>query len=64
MTCDRFNEGFFPENLFQIRGYAAQAASKPARGTSDVQTTTLPNKLVVASAEAATPISRVSILVR
>uniref|UniRef100_A0A1B0EZ38 Uncharacterized protein n=1 Tax=Phlebotomus papatasi TaxID=29031 RepID=A0A1B0EZ38_PHLPP len=47
-----------------IRGYAAQAASKPARGTSDVQTTTLPNKLVVASAEAATPISRVSILVR
>uniref|UniRef100_A0A6B2ELK0 Putative ubiquinol-cytochrome c reductase complex core protein n=1 Tax=Phlebotomus kandelakii TaxID=1109342 RepID=A0A6B2ELK0_9DIPT len=47
-----------------IRGYAAQAASKPARGTSDVQTTTLPNKLVVASAEAATPISRVSILFR
>uniref|UniRef100_A0A1L8E0N2 Putative ubiquinol cytochrome c reductase subunit qcr2 n=1 Tax=Nyssomyia neivai TaxID=330878 RepID=A0A1L8E0N2_9DIPT len=45
-----------------IRGFAAQAASKPSRGTSDVHTTTLPNKLVVTTAEAALPISRVSIL--
>ncbi|XP_059609242.1 cytochrome b-c1 complex subunit 2, mitochondrial [Phlebotomus argentipes] len=47
-----------------IRGYAAQAASKPARGSGDVQTTTLPNKLVVASAKPGLPLSRVSILVR
>uniref|UniRef100_A0A1B0CP57 Uncharacterized protein n=1 Tax=Lutzomyia longipalpis TaxID=7200 RepID=A0A1B0CP57_LUTLO len=45
-----------------IRGFAAQAASKPLRGSSDVHSTVLPNKLVVASAESTTPISRVSIL--
>ncbi|GAB0100242.1 cytochrome b-c1 complex subunit 2, mitochondrial [Sergentomyia squamirostris] len=48
-----------------IRGFAAQAAAaKPARGGTEVHTTTLPNKLVVASTETTNPIARVSVLFR
>ncbi|XP_052861688.1 cytochrome b-c1 complex subunit 2, mitochondrial [Anopheles cruzii] len=47
------------------RGYAAHAqAAAASRGSSEVQTTTLPNKLVVASAEANAPVSRISVVFR
>ncbi|XP_049541416.1 cytochrome b-c1 complex subunit 2, mitochondrial [Anopheles darlingi] len=47
------------------RGYAAHAqAAAASRGSAEVQTTTLPNKLVVASAEANAPVSRISIVYR
>jgi len=47
------------------RGYAAQAGAKIAsKKNLEVETTTLPNKLIVASTESNSPISRVSILFR
>jgi ubiquinol-cytochrome c reductase core subunit 2 len=47
------------------RGYAAQAGAKIAsKKNYEVETTTLPNKLVVASVESNSPISRVSVLFR
>jgi len=47
------------------RGYAAQAGAKIAsKKNLEVETTTLPNKLVVASVESNSPISRVSVLFR
>lgn len=50
---------------FQARGYAAQAGVKVAsRKNLEIETTTLPNKLVVASVESNSAISRVSILFR
>ncbi|KAJ6644353.1 Cytochrome b-c1 complex subunit 2, mitochondrial [Pseudolycoriella hygida] len=48
-----------------VRGYAAQAGAKIAsKKNLEVETTTLPNKLVVASVESNSPISRISILFR
>ncbi len=50
---------------FQARGYAAQAGAKIAsKKNLEVETTTLPSKLVVASVESNSPISRVSVLFR
>lgn len=50
---------------FQARGYAAQAGAKTAsKKNLEIETTTLPNKLVVASADSNSPISRVSVLFR
>lgn len=50
---------------FQARGYAAQAGAKIAsKKNHEVETTTLPNKLIVASVESNSPISRVSVLFR
>uniref|UniRef100_A0A182P0Z8 Ubiquinol-cytochrome c reductase core protein 2 n=1 Tax=Anopheles epiroticus TaxID=199890 RepID=A0A182P0Z8_9DIPT len=47
------------------RGYAAQAqAAAASRGSAEVQTTTLPNKLVVASADPNAAVSRISIVFR
>ncbi|XP_053662017.1 cytochrome b-c1 complex subunit 2, mitochondrial [Anopheles marshallii] len=47
------------------RGYAAHAqAAAASRGSGEVQTTTLPNKLVVSSAEPNAPVSRISIAFR
>ncbi|XP_058125199.1 cytochrome b-c1 complex subunit 2, mitochondrial [Anopheles ziemanni] len=47
------------------RGYAAHAqAAAASRGSGEVQTTTLPNKLVVASAEPNAAVSRISIIFR
>uniref|UniRef100_A0A182NM67 Peptidase M16 N-terminal domain-containing protein n=1 Tax=Anopheles dirus TaxID=7168 RepID=A0A182NM67_9DIPT len=47
------------------RGYAAHAqAAAASRGSAEVQTTTLPNKLVVASADPNAPVSRISIVFR
>lgn len=47
------------------RGYAAHAqAAAASRGSAEVQTTTLPNKLVVASAEPNAAVSRISIVFR
>ncbi|XP_058460157.1 cytochrome b-c1 complex subunit 2, mitochondrial [Malaya genurostris] len=47
------------------RGYAAQAqAAAASRGSNEAQTTTLPNKLVVASAEPNAAVARVSIVYR
>uniref|UniRef100_A0A182QP28 Peptidase M16 N-terminal domain-containing protein n=1 Tax=Anopheles farauti TaxID=69004 RepID=A0A182QP28_9DIPT len=47
------------------RGYAAHAqAAAASRGSGEVQTTTLPNKLVVASADPNAPVSRISIVYR
>ncbi|XP_066991507.2 cytochrome b-c1 complex subunit 2, mitochondrial [Anabrus simplex] len=50
-----------------VRSYAAQAAVNPSSCAShslDVKTTVLPNKLVVASLESSSPVSRVSIVFR
>lgn len=50
---------------FQARGYAAQAGAKTAsKKNFEIETTTLPNKLVVASVDYNSPISRVSVLFR
>lgn len=47
------------------RGFAAQAQTAAAcRGSAEVQNTTLPNKLVVASADPSAAVSRVSIVYR
>ncbi|KAG5677180.1 hypothetical protein PVAND_006961 [Polypedilum vanderplanki] len=46
------------------RGYASQPAVAAAIKTREIQTTTLPNKLIVTSTETGTPISRVSITFR
>lgn len=47
------------------RGFAAQAqAAAACRGSADVQTTNLPNKLTVASAESGAAVARVSIVYR
>lgn len=47
------------------RGYAAHAqAAAASRGSAEVQTTTLPNKLVVSSAEPNAAVSRISIAFR
>lgn len=47
------------------RGYAAHAqAAAASRGSGEVQSTTLPNKLVVASTEPNAPVSRISIVFR
>lgn len=47
------------------RGFAAQAqAAAAGRGSAEPQCTTLPNKLVVASADANAPVARVSIAFR
>lgn len=61
-----FSPKFFCHVLyFQARGYAAQASAKVAsKKNLEVETTTLPNKLVVASVESNSPISRVSVLFR
>lgn len=50
--------------MFKARGYAAQPAALAVARTGDVQSTTLPNKLVVASSETGSAISRVSIAFR
>uniref|UniRef100_A0A182SJ70 Peptidase M16 N-terminal domain-containing protein n=1 Tax=Anopheles maculatus TaxID=74869 RepID=A0A182SJ70_9DIPT len=48
-----------------VRGYAAHAqAAAASRGSAEVQTTTLPNKLTVASAEPNAAVSRISIVFR
>lgn len=54
----------FNKFLFKARGYAAQPAASAAARTGDLQSTTLPNKLVVASSESGSAISRVSIAFR
>ncbi|XP_040153288.1 cytochrome b-c1 complex subunit 2, mitochondrial [Anopheles arabiensis] len=47
------------------RGFAAHAqAAAASRGSAEVQTTTLPNKLVVASADPNAAVSRISIVFR
>lgn len=46
------------------RGYASQPAVAAAVKSGDIQTSTLPNKLIVASTETGTPISRVSVAFR
>uniref|UniRef100_U5EUK4 Putative microtubule associated complex n=1 Tax=Corethrella appendiculata TaxID=1370023 RepID=U5EUK4_9DIPT len=46
------------------RGYAAQASHKVAAKSGEIQTTTLPNKLIVASTESSSPVSRISIVYR
>lgn len=43
------------------RGYASQPAVAAAVKSGDIQTTTLPNKLIVSSTETGSPISRISI---
>lgn len=50
--------------IFSTRGYSAQASPKLSGKAAEIQTTTLPNKLVVATAESSLPVSRVSILFR
>lgn len=57
----QFNMNIF---LFKARGYAAQPAAAAAVRGGDVQSTTLPNKLIVASSETGSAISRVSIAFR
>lgn len=48
-----------------VRSYSAQASPKVAsKKSSEIETTTLPNKVVVASVESNSPISRVSVLFR
>jgi hypothetical protein len=54
----------FNNFLFKARGYAAQPAAAAAARAGDVQSTTLPNKLIVASSETGSAISRVSIAFR
>jgi hypothetical protein len=49
-------------NIFQKRNYAA--AAKLAQALADVQVKVLPNKVVIASADSAIPLSRVSVLFR
>lgn len=50
---------------FQARGFATQAKPKVATAKrSEVQVTTLPNKLVVASVDGNIPLSRVSVVFR
>ena len=51
-------------NYFQARGYASQPAAAAAIRVGEVQTSTLPNKLVVASSETGSAISRVTVAFR
>lgn len=48
----------------QTRGFSAQASPKVASAKADIETTTLQNKVVVASVENQSPITRVSIVFR
>lgn len=49
---------------FKARGYAAQPAAAAAVRAGDVQSTTLPNKMIVASSETGSAISRISVAFR
>uniref|UniRef100_A0A0K8TU22 Putative ubiquinol cytochrome c reductase subunit qcr2 n=1 Tax=Tabanus bromius TaxID=304241 RepID=A0A0K8TU22_TABBR len=50
--------------IISKRGYSAQASPKAAGRGNEIQTTTLPNKLVVATADSNLPVSRVSVVFR
>ena len=62
-TADLLNLVFIFCSILQKRGLASQCP-RPLGQAAEVQSTVLNNKLVVATAEASLPITRVSIVLR